>query len=144
MLSDNAPLTPDPAKPRIEDDLIKRVTRMLRITAAHDHPRWDVTAQQVIAEVQSADQLSENNMQAEHVGQPEQPFRVWWIPQIPGTSFYVYAHTREVARLIEDTLARYDLFQYDNKIKPDYANVGGVQQWDAVDNEWYDVDEDDE
>jgi hypothetical protein len=29
-----------------------------------------------------------------------------------------------------EVLARYDVFQYKNKIKPDYANVGGLEIYD--------------
>lgn len=72
------------------------------------------------------------------------PFRVWWVPQIPCDSFTVDVPTYEVARLLTDTLARYDLFQYENRIKPDYANVGGIQRWDADLGEYVDVDEEDE
>jgi hypothetical protein len=37
-----------------------------------------------------------------------------------------------------DTLARYDQFQYDNRIKPDYANTGGLQEWNEEEKEWWD------
>lgn len=43
-------------------------------------------------------------------------------------------------------LARYDEFQYKNKIKPDYANMSGVQIWSEAEGErvdWYlETDED--
>ena len=29
------------------------------------------------------------------------------------------------------TLAYYDIFQYENNIKPDYSNVGGLNVWDV-------------
>lgn len=69
-------------------------------------------------------------------------FRVWWIPQIPGDPF----HSEEVdnfaaAVAIHDTLARYDIFQFENRIKPDFANVGGIQRWDEDDQKWYSVDD---
>lgn len=31
---------------------------------------------------------------------------------------------------IMDVLANYDIFQYENKIKPDYCNAGGLNMWD--------------
>ena len=31
-------------------------------------------------------------------------------------------------------LADYDAFQYENKIKPDYSNVGGLQMFDTTDD----------
>jgi hypothetical protein len=38
--------------------------------------------------------------------------RVWWIPQIPGEPFYVSVNSLEEAKLILNTLAEYDLFQF--------------------------------
>lgn len=37
---------------------------------------------------------------------------------------------QEGARILA-ILAAYDLFQYVNKVKPDYANVGGLRVWVA-------------
>lgn len=42
------------------------------------------------------------------------------------------------AKLLLNTLADYDQFQYDNRIKPDYCNAGGLQMWDEKEQEWYD------
>lgn len=71
--------------------------------------------------------------------------RVWWIPQVPAPPmFHVEVETPEEAVKIMDVLANYDLFQYENKIKPDYSNVGGLEQLeDGEWTEWYnDLDED--
>lgn len=62
--------------------------------------------------------------------------KVWWIPQIPGKAFEVPVPTLEVAGIITDTLAQYDLFQFKNRIKPDYCNAGGVMV--VEDGEWVD------
>ena len=53
--------------------------------------------------------------------------RVWWIPQVPMRRFFVGVKTLEEAKLLLETLARYDRFQFENRIKPDYANVGGLE-----------------
>jgi len=62
--------------------------------------------------------------------------RVWWIPQVPMNSFYVYVKTIKEAKLIIQVLADYDTFQFENKVKPDYSNVGGLQVYDG--EEWID------
>lgn len=60
---------------------------------------------------------------------PEKKLRVWWIPQIPMHPFYVeVASVSEGVKLMR-TLADYDRFQYENNVKPDYCNQGGLQQW---------------
>jgi len=43
------------------------------------------------------------------------------------------------ARMLEDALCKYDLFEYENRVKPDYCNVGGVQFWDEQGEEWEEV-----
>lgn len=67
--------------------------------------------------------------------------RVWHIPQVPGKPFYVELDSRgarpsairEAKRIIR-LLADYDLFQYENKIKPDYASASGLKIYE--DGEW--------
>ena len=72
----------------------------------------------------------------------EHVFKVWWIPQIPGKSFEVIVDSMDKAKLLTDVLGKYDLFQFENKIKPDYSNMGGIMVWQ--DSEWTDYDEEDE
>lgn len=58
--------------------------------------------------------------------------RVWWIPQIPGAPFHVYVKTLAEARLTMNTLAEYDQFQFQHRIKPDYSNAGGVEVYEPI------------
>ena len=67
------------------------------------------------------------------------PLRVWWIPQVPMEAFHVDVQSPREAMLVLDTLARYDLFQYENNVKPDYTNMGGTEE--LVDGEWETVDD---
>jgi len=66
--------------------------------------------------------------------------KVWWIPQVPMKSFEVSVTSVAEAVKIMDVLANYDLFQYENNIKPDYCNGGGLLMFDENDPEgsWYD------
>ena len=65
--------------------------------------------------------------------------RVWWIPQVPmRETFYVPVQSPEEGKKIMDLLAAYDAFQLQNRIKPDYCNVGGLQMWDEEEGEWTD------
>ena len=65
--------------------------------------------------------------------------RVWWIPQIPGKPFEAAVTSVSEGVKIMDTLAKYDIFQFENNIKPDYSNAGGLQQWTG--DEWEDWDD---
>lgn len=55
--------------------------------------------------------------------------RVLWVPQIgmPGEPFNVPVKTPEEGILILNTLADYDLYQFNNKVKGDYCNFGGLE-----------------
>lgn len=64
--------------------------------------------------------------------------RVQHFPQIPCEPFLVEVSSLEEAKKISDTLAFYDLFQFHNKIKPDYCNATVVQEWDEEEGEWWD------
>lgn len=69
----------------------------------------------------------------------EGDLKVWWIPQIPMKPFTVPVRNPYEAKLIIKTLALYDLFQYQNNIKPDYSNAGGLMIFEDGDwAEWYD------
>lgn len=68
--------------------------------------------------------------------------RVWWVPQVPLHPFYVSVSGIAEAVKIMDILAKYDDFQYKNRIKPDYRNAGGVEQFIPMDGAFddeYDV-----
>jgi hypothetical protein len=63
-----------------------------------------------------------------------QELRVWWIPQVPMEPFHVEVSSILEARFIMKTLAMYDQFQFDNNVKPDYSNAGGLEV--RIDGEW--------
>jgi len=62
--------------------------------------------------------------------------RVWWIPQVPGKALHTPVPTLEEAVRVLAILARYDQFQLDNNIKPDYCNTGGVEIYQEKEKEW--------
>jgi len=62
--------------------------------------------------------------------------QVWWVPQVPMKAFTVPVKSLREAKLTLDTLARYDIFQFENKVKPDFSNAGGLNVFE--DGEWVD------
>ena len=72
----------------------------------------------------------------------EGDLRVWWIPQVPMEAFYVPIKNIDEAKLLINTLADYDIFQFKNNIKPDYSNTGGLQKYNGT--EWEEYEDDDE
>lgn len=69
----------------------------------------------------------------------EGDLKVWWIPQVPMVAFEVPVSSLAEGAKIVDVLADYDLFQFEHRVKPDFANMGGVGRFE--DDEWCDVDE---
>jgi hypothetical protein len=71
-------------------------------------------------------------------------FQVWWIPQIGHglTPFVWPVPSLEVGMMLCDALAQYDLYQFRNRIKPDYCNAGNVQWRHPIltEGEWHDID----
>ena len=69
--------------------------------------------------------------------------RVWHIPQVPGQAFQREVPDLETAGLLLRALADYDLFQFEHRIKPDYANAQGLEVYDPEGGweEWMDAEE---
>lgn len=70
--------------------------------------------------------------------------QVWWIPQVPMKQFCVDVSSVAEGVKVMDVLADYDIFQFENRVKGDYCNAGGLRRW-CADNEgnpgwedWYD------
>jgi hypothetical protein len=62
--------------------------------------------------------------------------RVSHFPQVPCKPFIVSVDSLKEARKIFDVLAEYDIFQFENRIKPDYCNATVLEQWDEEEQEW--------
>jgi len=72
----------------------------------------------------------------------DKKLRVSHYPQIPCEPFITEVKTLEEAKKLIDVLANYDLFQYKNSIKGDYANMTLLEEWNEYDNEWIDWSDD--
>jgi hypothetical protein len=67
--------------------------------------------------------------------------RIWWVPQIPMKPFRVSVANLAQAKLLLKTLADYDRFQFENNVKPDYCNAGGLEVF--RDGDWEEWESDD-
>lgn len=52
--------------------------------------------------------------------------KIWHIPQVPMKGFEVSVDSLEEAIKLLDALAQYDIFQFENNIKPDYCSAQGI------------------
>lgn len=73
----------------------------------------------------------------------EANLRVWHIHQIPCKSFHVPVSSPDEAIKILGVLADYDLFQFENHIKPDYSSAQGLEEWNEAEQEWVEWNSDD-
>ena len=66
--------------------------------------------------------------------------RVWWIPQVGviNEAFHIPVQSVEEGKKVMDTLAAYDAYQVQNRIKPDYCNVGGLEIYNPETEEYED------
>jgi hypothetical protein len=71
----------------------------------------------------------------------EGDLKVWWIPQVPMKPFEVPVKNLEEAKLLLNVLAAYDFFQFKTRVKPDYANAGGLLSYEEGD--WFEWNNDD-
>ena len=66
-------------------------------------------------------------------------FRVWHIPQVGADAmFHVYWDSLEEAYRIQSILAVYDIFECQNRIKPDFSNASGIEIYDEEEQEYCD------
>ena len=68
-------------------------------------------------------------------------FKVWHIPQVPMKAFEFETDNLAEAKTVMEQLALYDLFQFENNIKPDYSNASGISEWNEEEQEWWDIDD---
>ena len=62
---------------------------------------------------------------------------VWHIPQVPSSNpFQVKVNDREEAIKIIETLWDYDIYQFENNIKPDYSNASGLLVKNDINEPW--------
>jgi hypothetical protein len=78
---------------------------------------------------------------------PPEPgaLRMWHVAQIPCPAFQVDVSTAEEGLRLCDILADYDAHQFEHRIKPDYANVNGVERYESDGEggfDWFDLDPD--
>lgn len=67
-------------------------------------------------------------------------FKAWYIPQVPMKAFEVERGTAVEAQAALDLITAFSIFEFENKVKPDYSDTGGVAEWDETEQEWIDHD----
>ncbi len=87
----------------------------------------------------------------------EEDLKVWYIPQVPMPAFEVEilksdpaystltdTHRLRLAAKILDTLTEFSDFEYHQKVKPDFSDVGGIMRWESDAEggfDWFEVDD---
>ena len=74
----------------------------------------------------------------------EGSIRVWYIPQVPMEAFEVDVPDLATAQLVLNTLGKFSYFEYTRRVKPDYADFGGIHRYEKdLDGglDWFEVDD---
>lgn len=64
-------------------------------------------------------------------------YRIWYIHQLGGPSYERPVHTPEEGFEVLETIYDLMVFLFDERVIPDYANMGGVEYLDE-DGDWVD------
>lgn len=67
-------------------------------------------------------------------------FKVWYIPQIPMTAFEREYDDFDTAKAVLNAVINFSIFEFENRVKPDYADMAGMERWE--DGDWEEVEED--
>lgn len=67
-------------------------------------------------------------------------FKIWYIPQIPMPAFEREYGNFDTAREVLDAIIGLSIFEFEHRVKPDYADMAGIQRW--TEEGWEDVEED--
>jgi hypothetical protein len=68
-------------------------------------------------------------------------FKAWYIPQVPMKAFEREFDSLETASLVLNAVIDFSIFEFENKVKPDYSDAAGIAMWDEESGEWEDVDD---
>lgn len=68
-------------------------------------------------------------------------FKIWYVHQIGAPKFEREVPDAGTGMFVLDTIYLLALFQYANKMIPDYANAGGVVYFDEDEQSWIDYEE---
>lgn len=82
----------------------------------------------------------DNDIQTAQLGDLE----VWYIPQVPMKAFKYPVPSIAVGKTVLDALEMFSLFEYENRIKPDYADAGGIIRYEEDGDggfDWFDVED---
>ncbi len=64
-------------------------------------------------------------------------FRIWWCLQVGMPAFRKEVRDLVEAKVLLDTMAAYDAFQFEQRIKPKSWDLGGLEMYDPEDEDWY-------
>lgn len=72
-------------------------------------------------------------------------YKIWYIPQIPMPPWELEIDDLETAKLVLNSVIDFSIFEYVNRVKPDYADVAGISRWEEDGEggfDWFELDED--
>jgi len=70
---------------------------------------------------------------------PTPRFKAWYIPQVPMQAFEREFSDLATAKVVLNAIIDFSIFEFKNRVKPDYSDAAGIAVWDGED--WEDLDD---
>lgn len=81
-------------------------------------------------------------MSSEHTKQDER-FRAVYVPQVPMHALTVEVSSLEHAVIALQSIIALSIFEFENRVKPDYSDFGTIERWDTEEQDWEAVEDED-
>lgn len=83
---------------------------------------------------------------------PVGTLKVWYVPQVPMQPYErILPHhdgdeekELALAAILLDTIISFSSFEFENRVKPDYSDMGGIERWEGDGEggrDWYEVED---
>ena len=74
---------------------------------------------------------------------PQERYRAVYVPQVPMHALTVEVSNLEQTVVALESIIALSIFEFENRVKPDYSDFGTIERWIEDEQEWEDVDEED-
>lgn len=68
--------------------------------------------------------------------QPHERYRAVYVPQVPMHALTVEVDSLEHAVIALESITALSIFEFENRVKPDYSDMALIERWDAEFAEW--------
>lgn len=71
----------------------------------------------------------------------DERYRAVYVPQVPMHALTIETKSLEHAAVALESIIQLSIFEFKNRVKPDYSDFAGVERWDEDEQEWESVED---